>query len=233
MGGVFGRERPLKEVLRENKRQISRAIRELEREQRQLEKNEQTLKKDIKKAAQAGQMNSVRIMAKDLIRTRNYVTRFIEMKSHLQGVSLQLQTIKSHEALSSAMRSVTKAMVRMNKQVNVPSLNKIIRDFARENERAEMTQEMMGDMIDDTLGSEGDAEEEAQVVNQVLAELNIGTDEMLVEAPDAVQQSAVSSGEQKTAAAVAGGGGGGGGPSAGVGDNDMADLEARLNNLRR
>jgi hypothetical protein len=32
-------------------------------------------------------------MAKDLVRTRNYVTRFIEMKTHLNAVSLKMQVI--------------------------------------------------------------------------------------------------------------------------------------------
>ena len=41
--------------------------------------------------AKANQMSSVRIMAKDLVRTRNYVTRFIEMKTHLTAVSLKMQ----------------------------------------------------------------------------------------------------------------------------------------------
>ena len=35
----------------------------------------------------------VRIMAKDLVRTRNYVTRFIEMKTHLNAVSLKMQVM--------------------------------------------------------------------------------------------------------------------------------------------
>lgn len=30
-------------------------------------------------------------MAKDLVRTRNYITRFIEMKTHLNAVSLKMQ----------------------------------------------------------------------------------------------------------------------------------------------
>jgi charged multivesicular body protein 2A len=30
-------------------------------------------------------------MAKDLVRTRNYITKFIEMKSHLQGAALKLE----------------------------------------------------------------------------------------------------------------------------------------------
>jgi len=56
--------KPLKEVLRENKRMINRAIRELDREKAGLEREEKMLTNEIKKAAKANQMASVKIMAK-------------------------------------------------------------------------------------------------------------------------------------------------------------------------
>ena len=116
-------------------------------------------------------MGPVKIMAKDLVRTRTYITKFIELRSHLNAVALKLQTVKSQEAMARAMKSVargvvrtvqlghaltgstpaqvTEAMVRMNKTVNIPSIQKIMVNFQVENERAEMTQEVMGDMLDD------------------------------------------------------------------------------------
>ena len=64
MGNLLGKEKPLKEVLRENKRMITRAIRELDREKAALEKEEKRLTIEIKKAAKEQQMSSVKIMAK-------------------------------------------------------------------------------------------------------------------------------------------------------------------------
>ena len=64
MGNVMGKKKPLKEVLRENKRMITRAVRELDREKQGLEKEEQRLTIEIKKAARENQMQSVKIMAK-------------------------------------------------------------------------------------------------------------------------------------------------------------------------
>jgi charged multivesicular body protein 2A len=64
MGNILGKEKPLKEVMRENKRTISRAIRELDREKVGLEKEEKRLTMEIKKAAKENQMQSVKIMAK-------------------------------------------------------------------------------------------------------------------------------------------------------------------------
>lgn len=63
MGASWG-SKPLKEVLRENKRMINRAIRELDREKAGLEREEKRLTIEIKKAAKENQMNSVKIMAK-------------------------------------------------------------------------------------------------------------------------------------------------------------------------
>ena len=64
MGNVFGKEKPLKEVLRENKRMINRAVRELDREKMGLEREEKRLTMEIKKAAKEQQMSAVKIMAK-------------------------------------------------------------------------------------------------------------------------------------------------------------------------
>jgi charged multivesicular body protein 2A len=71
MGNVFGRDKPLKEVLRENKRMINRAVRELDREKMQLEREEKRLTMEIKKAAKEQQMSSVKIMAKVRIKSHH------------------------------------------------------------------------------------------------------------------------------------------------------------------
>lgn len=121
---------------------INRAIRELDREKVGLEREEKRLTIDIKKAARENHMQSVKIMAKDLVRTRQHIAKFIEMRSHLQGVALKLQTVKSHEAMASAMQSTAKAMHKMNKAVNVPTITKMMQEFEKENAKTEMTQEM-------------------------------------------------------------------------------------------
>mgnify|MGYP001175163295 FL=1 len=169
MGNTWGRKVPLKEVLRKNKREINKAVRELDRERANLEKQEQKLVADIKKYAKDGQMGPVKIMAKDLVRTRTYITKFIELRSHLNAVALKLQTVKSQEAMARAMKSVTEAMVRMNKTVNIPSIQKIMVNFQVENERAEMTQEVMGDMLDDAMAEDGDSDDALKLAAAVSA----------------------------------------------------------------
>jgi charged multivesicular body protein 2A len=80
MGNIMGKEKPLKEVMRENKRMINRAVRELDREKVGLEREEKRLTMEIKKAARENQISAVRTMAKDLVRTRQHISKFIEMR---------------------------------------------------------------------------------------------------------------------------------------------------------
>jgi len=157
----------------------------------------------------------------------------IEMRSHLQGCALKLQTVKSHEAMASAMKSTTTAMMKMNKAVDAPAINKMMRDFEKENMRSEMMQEIMGDMMDDALEADGDAEEEDKIVNQVLDEIGISFAEEVPDAPmlGTGTQIQAPSGAQKVAEAA--GGGGGPGPAPSSNDPALNELEERLNNLKR
>jgi len=223
MGNMLNKEKPLKEVMRENKRMINRAVRELDREKVGLEREEKRLTMEIKKAAREQQMQSVKIMAKDLVRTRQYITKFIEMRSHLQGCALKLQTVKSHQAMAEAMGTTAKAMAKMNKAVNVTAITKMMAEFEKENAKTEMMQEILGDTIDEGLQGEDNEEEEERIVSQVLDEIGISMGE---EIPDATNMntlttSPVAAPATKTPTAVA------------ADDPALNDLEARLNNLKR
>merc|ERR1712146_258598 len=111
---MLGKSKPLKEVIRENKRQITRSIRELDREKASLEREEKRLTMEIKKAAKENQMTTVKIYAKDLVRTRQHITKFVEMRSHLQGCALKMQTVQSHHAMAEALRNTAKSMQKIN-----------------------------------------------------------------------------------------------------------------------
>merc|ERR1719430_783271 len=101
--------------------------------------------------AKQGQMDAVKIMAKDLVRTRRYIKKFMLMKANIQAVSLKIQTLKSQNAMAQAMKGVTKAMMNMNRQMKLPEIQKIMQEFEKQSEIMDMKEEMMSDVIDDAL----------------------------------------------------------------------------------
>jgi len=90
-----------------------------------MEREEKKLIADIKKMAELGQVKPMQIQAKELVRTRNYITKFLQMRAHLNAVLLKIQTVKSHEAMASALKGTTGAMIKMNKQMNLPAMQKV------------------------------------------------------------------------------------------------------------
>lgn len=226
MSFFFGRRKTPQEMLRQNQRALNKAMRDLDRERQHMEQQEKKIIADIKKMAKQGQMDAVKIMAKDLVRTRRYVKKFILMRANIQAVALKIQTLKSNDAMAQAMKGVTKAMTTMNKQLKLPQIQKIMMEFEKQSEIMDMKEEMMNDAIDDAMGDEDDEEESEAVVAQVLDELGLQLTDQLSDLPSTGKTAVAAGGAKQPAAAAAVASGGG------MSDAD-ADLEARLENLRR
>lgn len=215
MDWLFGRRKTPEELLRQNQRSLNKAIRELDRERSKMEQNEKKLIADIKKMAKENQMEPVKTMAKDLVRTRKYIKKFILMKANIQAVSLKVQTLRSQNAMAMAMKGVTRALGSMNRQMNLPQIQRIMQEFEKQSEIMDMKEDMMNEVIDDAMGDEDDEEESEQIVNQVLDEIGVSLNQKLGELP--TPEGGVASSSQGKIA---------------VADVD-ADLQARLDNLRR
>lgn len=268
MDWLFGKKISPDEMLRKNQRALNKAMRDLDRERMKMEQQEKKIIADIKKMAKEGQMDAVKIMAKDLVRTRRYIKKFMLMKANIQAVSLKIQTLKSQNTMAQAMKGkwlmvilndyigtttsyvflgVTKAMQNMNRQLNLPQIQKILHDFEKQSEIMDMKEEMINDAIDDAMEDEGDEEETDAVVSQVLDELGLQLGEQLGDLPTASGSLSIAGGVKNTPTAVAAGsaggaisnpGSGGGGAAGGSGGSTPmsdadADLQARLDKLRR
>ncbi|EEC04883.1 vacuolar assembly/sorting protein DID4, putative [Ixodes scapularis] len=227
MEWLFGKKKTPEEMLRQNQRALNKAMRDLDRERAKMEQQEKKIIMDIKKMAKDNQMDAVKIMARDLVRTRRQVKKFILMRANIQAVSLKIQTLRSQNAMAQAMKGVTRAMQNMNRQLNLPQIQKIMQEFEKQSEIMDMKEEMMNDAIDDAMGDDEDEEERRVVTlfppqSGVLDELGLQLSEKLTDLPEAGGSLAAA---QKTKA-------GGVPAAAAVGDAD-ADLQARLENLRR
>ncbi|KAE8325586.1 Snf7-domain-containing protein [Aspergillus sergii] len=238
---AFGKRMTPAERLRKHQRALDRTQRELDRERTKLENQEKKLVQDIKKSAKNGQIGACKIQAKDLVRTRRYIQKFYQMRTQLQAISLRIQTVRSNEQMMQSMKGATMLLGSMNRQMNLPALQRIAMEFERENDIMDQRQEMMDDAIDEATGMEGEDEDSEDIVKEVLDEIGVDlsqavralffihvsavriltlTLEQLGETPTDIQKTAV--GETRVAQPV-----GAGGSSA---DDD---LQARLDSLRR
>ena len=133
-------------------------------------------------------MGACKIQAKDLVRTRRYglppdlsspssqstryIQKFYSMRTQLQAISLRIQTVRSNEQMMQSMKGATSLLGSMNRQMNLPALQRIAMEFEKENDVMDQRQEMMDDAIDDVTGLE-DEEEGEEVVKEVLDEIGV------------------------------------------------------------
>lgn len=183
---------------------------------------------DIRAAARKNEMDSVKIMAKDMVRTKSQIKKFNVMKANLQAISLKTATLKSQNSMASAMRGVTQGLIRMNRQMNLPQIQRIIHEFQKQTDMVDMKEEMINDVMDDVFEEETDEQESEQVVNKVLDELGIEMNQTLSTLPSSGGKTTTSdklpsaADKQPTGPQMVGGS-----------TAADADLEERLNKLRR
>ena len=94
------------------------------------------------------------------------------MRTQLQAISLRIQTVRSNEQMMQSMKGATSLLGSMNRQMNLPALQRIAMEFEKENDIMDQRQEMMDDAIDDVTGLE-DEEEGEDVVREVLDEIGV------------------------------------------------------------
>lgn len=85
---------------------------------------------------------------------------------------ISLQTVRSNEQMMQSMKGATSLLGSMNRQMNLPALQRIAMEFEKENDIMDQRQEMMDDAIDDVTGLE-DEEEGEEVVKEVLDEIGV------------------------------------------------------------
>lgn len=81
--------------------------------------------------------------------------------------------------MAQAMKGVSRAMMNMNRQMNMPQIQQILHEFEKQSEIMDMKEEMINDAIDDAMEDEGDEEEGDAIVSQVLDELGLQLNDQL------------------------------------------------------
>ena len=185
MGSLLSTPTPkaVKEVIKDNQRTIKRAIRELDRQIKTMGDYEKHLIRDIRKTARENRESTVKVMISDLVRSRGFANRYTLTKAQLNALSLRMQSMKSNETITTAMRDMTKILTSVNKQSSISELQKVINDFQSENVKSEFQQEVMNEGIDDVMADHDDENEKETIYNQIMDELGLKFGDEVPQAP--------------------------------------------------
>lgn len=120
----------------------------------------------------------------------------------------------------------------MNRQMNLPQIQRIMREFEQQAEVMDLKEEMMNDAVDEAMESDEGVGEEEQgdaILQEVLDEIGVTTAQQLKDAPTGALAQSQTVAPTKVAI---GEGAEGPAPAAG-GGSEEDELQARLDSLRR
>ena len=99
----------------------------IDREIRQLERSEDKIKIEIKKLAKLGEMDTAKMLAKELVNSKHAKERMYETKARINSVALQLSEQLATLRMTKAMQMSAEAMEAMNKLVSAPMIGATMR----------------------------------------------------------------------------------------------------------
>jgi len=173
------------ELVRDNKRDISRAQRELDRELQNLKREEARIMSEVKRLGAAGQTTAARMAAKSLVANRKQQEKLVAGRYQMGGVSAQMTTMKATAAMTEAMGKAGDVMGKMNQAAGLQGMMGNVKEYEKQTEKLNMTEEMMGDAIDGALDADGVDEESDEVLASVLDEIGMDVKGKMSVAPTA------------------------------------------------
>lgn len=111
-------------------------------------------------------------MAREIVKTRDFICKLYRTKAQLQAISLHLVTTKSNASLFKSMVGATRAMSVMNRSLNLPALQRCVMEFEKQNDLMIMREDMMNDLLDD-IDEDIDEEESDIIIDKILKEIGI------------------------------------------------------------
>ena len=171
-------QKETKLTVRSNQRQMDRDIRDLDRQEKLLL---QQIKARAKTAGVDPQKDSgLRAQARELVQLRKQREKLYETKAHLSSVGMQATAMASQVSMVTAMGNVSGALSAANSVMDAKKLGQPMAEFARQNETAQMKEEMMNDALAAAFDDDELEEEADDVTGQILAELGVEMDQKMV-----------------------------------------------------
>ena len=156
------------------------------------------------------------------------MTKFNDMQTQLQAISLRIQAVRSNDQMARSMRDATGLLASMNRSMNLPQLQRISMEFEKQSDLMDQRQEMMDEAIDNAMEDDeiNEDEEAEEIVNKVLDEIGVSLNMELGKTPVGALSTADTVQDEETNLKVK--------QAVAEGSSDPdSELQARLDSLKR
>jgi charged multivesicular body protein 3 len=168
---LFGKPLTPEESVKKWRTELRKEMRSLDRSVMHIEREEFKVKTQIKQLAKRQDMSGVKLLAKELVRSKKAKERLHMSKAQLNSVQLHLQHNLAQYKLAGCIKSSAEVMASMNNAIRLPEIHQAMVMMATEMQKAGLIEEMVDDLMEnDEIEDEADEE-----IDKVLTELNLHT----------------------------------------------------------
>lgn len=172
MSFLFGGARTTQpNTAKTHQREIQRHVRTMERENQKSLAAEKTIIAEIKKAANASDIQTAKMKARELIRSRNFRKRLLITQQSLSALAQKLSLIQSTQMSQEVLLSTTKILQTLNAKMDLQATYKMLMQFQKENDTLDERQEISDETLDQMF--EIDDSEVEDTLSSVFEELGL------------------------------------------------------------
>jgi charged multivesicular body protein 2A len=111
--------------------------------------------------------------ARAVVRQRRMLNKFSQMKAHLQGISMRIQSVKTMEGLQKAVSSAARMMQSFNRLSGGAELSNSLKELERQNSFMTIQSEMVDEELDSVFEEDNDEDAPEDLVMQVMSEAGV------------------------------------------------------------
>jgi len=185
LNAVFGDPPTIQEVIVRKKLDLEQMMRQFDRERNRNGREQQKMVPEMKRMARDGQMSALKLQARSMRRLQKQNEQLVKARVQMQGICIQLDSMRTTHELSRSMYDAMRVMRGMNHALNLESTQRLMREFERQNEMLASKNEAMDDAINGAMEDSEDEEEEDAVLQRILDDVGIDLSQQLADVPGA------------------------------------------------
>lgn len=180
MAFLFGGARQTSTTtIKDYQRKAASSARAMEREISRMDAREIALQRELAKSAKESRIDTATAKAKEIVRLRAHKARLYTVKGHMTGLAQHLQAVQTTGKIQETMAMTTQMLQTLNMRFDAVSVSRMLSEFEKQNAQMQAKQELIDDTLDSGFEADGENDECANAVTDVLNEAGLDTRALL------------------------------------------------------
>ena len=156
----------------------------LEHQRKKIQRDEKKMMKEVKDALDKDDLETARLFAKDIARSRKMAYNLQKLRSKVKTMVFKLEQANAIQQIGQDLRGLVKSLYMVNRSLAIPQMENILFAMENEMENLNLTTETLDEGLDTAFEEETDDEEANKILEEMKASRVATTESSLASAGD-------------------------------------------------